>query len=78
MNQAARSERAGDFELLTLREAAQVLKLSTRTIRTYVHAGHIKGRIIGGRWRFRHADLMAFFEDAPRNWDFAGRNFAGE
>ena len=55
---------------LTLREAAQVLRLSPRTLRTYVGRGDIQGRIIGGRWRFRRADLDAFFENAPRSWDF--------
>jgi excisionase family DNA binding protein len=60
--------------LLTLREAAEVLSLNPRTVREYVHLGKIEGRIIGGRWRFRRADLDAFFENAPRNWDFAVKN----
>jgi excisionase family DNA binding protein len=60
--------------LLTLREAAEVLHLSTRTVREYVQRGDIEGRIIGGRWRFRRADLDAFFENAPRDWDFRGEN----
>ena len=64
--------------LLTLREAADVLRLSTRTVREYVQRGEIEGRIIGGRWRFRRADLNAFFANAPRNWDFAGKNSDGD
>lgn len=60
--------------LLTLREAAEVLRLSPRTVREYIQRGEIEGRIIGGRWRFRRADLDAFFENAPRNWDFAGNH----
>jgi excisionase family DNA binding protein len=60
--------------LLTLREAAEVLRLSTRTVREYVQHGEIEGRIIGGRWRFRRADLEAFFANAPRDWDFAGKH----
>jgi excisionase family DNA binding protein len=59
--------------LLTLREAADVLRLSARTVREYLQRGEIDGRIIGGRWRFRRADLDAFFANAPRNWDFAGK-----
>ena len=62
--------------LLTLREAADVLRLSTRTLRDYLQRGEIEGRIIGNRWRFRRADLDAFFANAPRNWDFVGKNFA--
>lgn len=64
--------------LLTLREAAEVLRLSTRTVREYVSRGEIEGRIVGGRWRFRRADLDAFFENAPRSWDFAGKNNRGD
>ena len=64
--------------LLTLREGADVLRLSTRTMREYVQRGEIEGRIIGGRWRFRRADLDAFFANAPRNWDFAGKTSQGD
>jgi excisionase family DNA binding protein len=64
--------------LLTLREAAEVLRLSMRTVREYVQRGEIEGRIIGGRWRFRRADLDAFFANAPREWDFAGKNNRGD
>jgi len=65
-------------KLLTLREAAEVLRLNPRTVRDYVQRGEIEGRIIGGRWRFRHADLDAFFANAPRNWDFAGKSAHGD
>jgi excisionase family DNA binding protein len=68
---------AGD-RLLTLREAADVLRLSTRTVREYVQRREIKGRIIGKRWRFRRADLDAFFENAPSAWDFAGKRGDGD
>lgn len=64
--------------LLTLREAAEVLRLSSRTVRAYTQRGEIEGRIIGGRWRFRRADLDAFFANAPRSWDFAGKNNQGD
>ena len=64
--------------LLTLREAADVLRLSARTVRGYVQRGEIEGRIIGGRWRFRRADLDAFFANAPRTWDFAGNGGHGD
>jgi len=60
--------------LLTLREAAEVLRLNPRTVREYVSRGEIEGRIIGGRWRFRRADLDAFFANASRDWDFAAKN----
>ena len=68
--QRTKAHPIGD-KLLTLREAAEVLRLSTRTVRAFVQRGEIEGRIIGGRWRFRRADLDAFFANAPRNWDFS-------
>jgi excisionase family DNA binding protein len=68
---------SGD-RFLTLREAAEVLRLSTRTVREYVKRGEIRGKIIGKQWRFRRADLDAFFENAPSEWDFAGKNDHGD
>lgn len=73
----AESQVLGD-RFLTLREAAEVLRLSTRTVREYVKRGEIRGKIIGNRWRFRRADLDSFFENAPPAWDFAGRNYQGD
>ena len=64
--------------LLTLREVAEVLQLSPRTLRLYVQRGDIEGRIIGGRWRFRREDLDAFFANAPRNWDFVRNDNYGK
>jgi excisionase family DNA binding protein len=64
--------------LLTLKEVAEVLRLSPRTVRGYLLRGEIEGRLIGGRWRFRRADLDAFFANAPSSWDFAGNNEHGE
>jgi excisionase family DNA binding protein len=75
-NKFERAPAIGD-RLLTLREAADVLRLNPRTVREYVQRGEIQGRIIGGRWRFRRADLDAFFENAPPSWDFVGKSFHG-
>ena len=64
--------------LLTIREAADVLRLSTRTVRDYVKRGEIRGKIIGNRWRFKRADLDSFYENAPQNWDFARKRDDGD
>jgi len=58
--------------LLTIREAAGVLRLHPRTVREYVRRGELEGRVIGGRWRFRRRDLDLFYENAPPGWDFEG------
>lgn len=63
--------------LLTLKEAAEVLRLHPRTVREYVRAGELEGRVIGGRWRFRRKDLDAFYENAPRQWDWLGKGGDG-
>ena len=65
-------------KLLTIREAAEVLRLHPRTVREYVRRRELEGRVIGGRWRFRRKDLDAFFENAPRTWDFDGKDEHGE
>jgi excisionase family DNA binding protein len=64
--------------LLTLREAAEVLRLSTRTVREYIKRGEIRGKLIRKRWRFRRADLDAFFENAPSQWDFVRKFDRGD
>lgn len=68
----------GDDRLYTIREAAAFLRLNARTVREYLKRGEIKGKIIGKRWRFRRADLDAFFENAPSEWDFVGKNSHGD
>ena len=48
--------------LLTIAEAAEILRLHPRTLREYLRRGELRGRIVGGRWRFRRVDLDAFVE----------------
>jgi len=54
--------------LLTLKEAAEFLRLHPRTVREYVRRGELIGHLIGDRWRFRRKDLDAFVEKAPTQW----------
>ena len=71
----ARAEPAPIGEkLLTLREAAGILRMNPRTLRAYLRRREIEGRVIGGKYRFRRIDLDRFYEDAPRNWDFRGKD----
>lgn len=44
-------------DLLTLREAAVILKVSYMTALTYAKNGTLKAVMIGGRWRVRSEDL---------------------
>ena len=69
MKQAKTEPIAIGDHLLTLREAAEILRLHPRTVREYVRRRQLRGRVIGGRWRFRRKDLDVFFEEAPRSWE---------
>jgi excisionase family DNA binding protein len=55
-----------DLVWLTADEAAQYLKVKTRTLLLWVRQGKIKGHILSGSvrhlWRFRQADLDATLE----------------
>lgn len=64
--------------LLTLKEAAEILRLHPRSVREYLRRGDLEGRLIGGRWRFRRKDLDAFYESAPKSWDWPGKSTDGE
>jgi excisionase family DNA binding protein len=59
---------------LTLREAAEILRLHPRTVRDYVRRGELAGRIVLRRWRFRRTDLDAFLHAPPVEWEFFGGN----
>ena len=55
----------------TLAEAAKLLGFHPRTLLGYERRGELEGRLIGRRWRFRRADLHAFFDAAPGHWAFS-------
>jgi excisionase family DNA binding protein len=69
---------ASSDRLLTLREAAEVLRLHPRTVRAFVRRGELEGRLIGKRWRFRRESLDAFYESASRSWDFVVKGERGD
>lgn len=64
------SKAVSEERLLTLKEAAEILRLHRRTVSEYVRHGELTGRLIGRRWRFRRKDLDAFFDRAPASWEF--------
>ena len=55
--------RAADLpEVLTLEEAAELLRLGPAAARAAADAGEIPGRRIGGRWRFSRRRLVEWLE----------------
>jgi len=50
--------------LLTVREVAELLRLSTHTVRLWLQTGKLRGLRVGRRWRVRESDLHAFLKAA--------------
>jgi excisionase family DNA binding protein len=55
-------------EVLTLEEAAALLRLPAQTLRTSARAGDLPGRAFGEQWRFSRTALLAWLagEEAPQ------------
>ena len=49
------------MEILTLEEAAKMLKISEYTLRRYARRGAVPARKIGGQWRFSREELLEWF-----------------
>lgn len=52
-----------EMKLYTLREVEQILKVTQRTLYTYIQEGTLKATKIGKYWRVKHADLMDFVDN---------------
>lgn len=51
-------------KLFTVEDIANMTMLTTRTIRNYLKDGLLKGRKIGGQWRFTEQDIEELFENS--------------
>jgi excisionase family DNA binding protein len=58
----------GDEEVLTLEEAAALLRLPVETLHASAVTGELPGRAFGEEWRFSRTALLAWLADdkAPR------------
>ena len=54
-----------DLQLLTCDEVAQVLRISSETVRQLAAAGELPGRKIGRAWRFPQVAIESFVFDTP-------------
>lgn len=50
-------------KLYTVEDIAMITGLTTRTIRTYLKSGRLKGKKVGGQWRFTEEDINSLFLD---------------
>lgn len=44
-------------KLYTVDEVAQMTRLTSRTIRNYIKSGLLRGKKVGGQWRFSQIDI---------------------
>lgn len=55
----------GPIEIYTLEEAANTLKVTRKTMETYVRNGTVKSTKLGGRWLITKDNLMAAIQGTP-------------
>lgn len=49
-----------DIKVYTLKEVAEVLKVTERTLLTYLKEGKLKGTKIGGKWIISQENMQNF------------------
>jgi excisionase family DNA binding protein len=52
-----------DTTLYSVLELAQMLDVTTATIRNYIRQGHIRGQKVMGRWCVSNEDLKGFVRE---------------
>ena len=57
---------AEDVEVLTTEEAAELLRVSTKTILSLAREGLLPGEKVGRAWRFLRADLIEYLHGHHR------------
>jgi len=60
-------------KLFTVEDIAKMASMTTRTIRNYLKEGILKGRKIGGQWRFTEEDIKMFMDSGNVTKDFADK-----
>ena len=53
-------------EILTLKEIAEYLKLADKTAYRLAAEGKLPGFKVGGSWRFKREDVLAWIEEKTR------------
>ncbi len=56
-----------DAEVLTTEEAAELLRVSTKTVLTLARDGALPGEKVGRAWRFLRTDLLDYVRGSHRN-----------
>jgi len=53
----------GTFEILTIKEVAELLRVGEKTTYTMAKDGKLPAFKVGGQWRFRRLDIDAWIQD---------------
>lgn len=61
-------------KLYTVEDIAKMAGLTSRTIRNYLKDGSLKGKKIGGQWRFTMKDIERLFDDGGFSKELSGNN----
>ena len=61
-------------KLYTVEDIATMTSLTTRTIRNYLKDGTLKGRKIGGQWRFMKDDVGNFMDSGKFSENISNKN----
>lgn len=57
---------AEDVEVLTAEEAANLLRVSTKTVLALARRGFLPGEKVGRAWRFLRSDLLGYLHGGAR------------
>src|SRR2546429_98430 len=70
---SSRAAPEGSDSQMTLRQAAQILKMPVRAVEGYARRGELQGARTQYGWRFTRQDLDAFWEPCPE-WSFGSNS----
>jgi excisionase family DNA binding protein len=65
-----------DTEVLTTEEAADLLRVSTKTILALARQGDLPGEKVGRAWRFLRGELLEYLRGRERSAPHASRGLS--
>lgn len=54
------------IEVYSVDEVAEILKVTQRSVYTYIRSGQLKAAKIGKSWRITHSSLQEFIENGTK------------
>lgn len=66
MSNLVSTDKKIDIVLYSVKEAAEVLEISSRTVMTYIYSGKLKAAKIGGKWKITKSNIERFMRGEPQ------------